>query len=179
VLALAVSCAPAAIAWEYWGGDKGGTRFSTIDQITSKNVDRLVRAWEFRTGDLARRDAKALERAKFENTPLFVENSLIMCTPFNEVIALDPGTGTQKWRFDPKLNVTSRPANGFGCRGVAYWVDQLASLQATCRSRVFTETNDMRVIALDAKTGRPFGFRRCWGGQTGRGYDRSSQVRIR
>ena len=112
VLALAVSCAPAAIAWEYWGGDKGGTRFSTIDQITSKNVDRLVRAWEFRTGDPARRDAKALERAKFENTPLFVENSLIMCTPFNEVIALDPGTGTQKWRFDPKLDVISRPANG-------------------------------------------------------------------
>src|ERR1700722_14369665 len=49
VLALAVSYAPAAIAWEYWGGDKGGTRFSAIDQITSENVDRLLRAWEFRT----------------------------------------------------------------------------------------------------------------------------------
>jgi quinoprotein glucose dehydrogenase len=155
VLALAVSYAPAAIAWEYWGGDKGGTRFSAIDQITSENVDRLVRAWEFRTGDLVRRDAKALERAKFENTPLFVENSLIMCTPFNEVIALDPGTGTQKWRFDPKLDVTQRPANGYACRGVAYWVDQQASLQAACRSRIFTGTNDMRVIALDAKTGAP------------------------
>jgi glucose dehydrogenase len=58
-------------------------------------------------------------------------------------------------------------------------VDQQASLQAACRSRIFTGTNDMRVIALDVKTGRPFGFRRCWGGQTGRGYDRSSQVRIR
>lgn len=49
-LVLAGLFAPPAFAWEYWGGDPGGTRFSTIPQVTPGNVGQLVRAWEFRTG---------------------------------------------------------------------------------------------------------------------------------
>lgn len=41
-----------ASAWEHWGGDRGGSRFSPLTQITPDNVGNLVRAWEFRTGDL-------------------------------------------------------------------------------------------------------------------------------
>jgi len=96
-----------------------------------------------------------MRRTKFEATPLLVENSLIFCSPFNEVIALDPGTGEQKWRFDPKVSNTERPANRYNCRGVAYWVDGGAPAGAACRSRVFMGTNDARLIALDARTGAP------------------------
>src|SRR5579871_5116758 len=142
-------------AWEYWGGDAGGTRFSSLAQITPANVNNLVRAWEFHTGDLTTRPEAAMARSKFESTPLFVENNLIFCTPFNEVIALDPGTGLQKWRFDPKISTAQRPANRFNCRGVAYWVDPQAMSGAVCRSRIFTATNDVRIIALDARTGEP------------------------
>src|SRR5262245_33103746 len=99
-----------AAAWEHWGGDRGGTRFSPLAQVTADNVGRLVRAWEFRTGDLARREPRLMGRTKFQATPLFVEESLILCTPFNEVIALDPGTGVQKWRFDPRIDTGQRPA---------------------------------------------------------------------
>jgi quinoprotein glucose dehydrogenase len=109
-----------APAWDHWGGDLGGTRFSPLEQITPANVDRLVRGWEFHTGDLAGRDSRLMARTKFEATPLFVESSLILCTPFNEVIALDPGSGAAKWRFDPKVSTTQRPANRYNCRGVAY-----------------------------------------------------------
>jgi quinoprotein glucose dehydrogenase len=144
-----------ALAWDYWGGDAGGSRFSSLAEITPDNVDRLVRAWEFRTGDLDRRPPAAMARTKFEATPLFVEDSLIFCTPFNEVIALDPGTGAQKWRYDPKIATAQPPANRFVCRGVAYWVDPQAAEGASCRSRIFMATNDVRLIALDAKTGRP------------------------
>jgi quinoprotein glucose dehydrogenase len=42
-------------AWDHWGGDAGGTRFSSIAQITPANVNNLVRAWEFHTGDLTTR----------------------------------------------------------------------------------------------------------------------------
>src|SRR5882757_3607330 len=35
-----------ALAWEHWGGDRGGSRFSPLAQITSGNVGNLVRAWE-------------------------------------------------------------------------------------------------------------------------------------
>jgi quinoprotein glucose dehydrogenase len=96
-----------------------------------------------------------MKRTKFEATPLFVADSLILCSPFNEVIALDPGTGAQKWRFDPKISNAQRPGNRFNCRGVAHWVDDRAADGAACRSRIFTGTNDARLIALDAKTGAP------------------------
>jgi len=154
-LLLAALFPPSALAWEYWGGDAGGTRYSTIGQITPDNVERLIRAWEFSTGDLARRDAALMARTKFEATPLFVENSLVLCTAFNEVVALDPGTGAQKWRFDPKVSDSQRPGNRYNCRGVAYWVDPQAPADAACRARIFTATVDMRVIALDARTGSP------------------------
>lgn len=144
-----------ASAWEHWGGDRGGSRFSPLNQITPDNVDSLVRAWEFRTGDLDQRPPEAMRRTKFQATPLLVEDSLIFCSPFNEVIALDPGSGTQKWRFDPKISTNQRPANRYNCRGVAYWVDSKATNGAACRARIFMGTNDARVIALDATSGTP------------------------
>ena len=116
-----------ALAWEHWGGDRGGSRFSPLSQITPDNVGNLVRAWEFRTGDLDRRAPEVMKRTKFQATPLFVEDSLIFCSPFNEVIALDPGSGAQKWRYDPKISTSQRPANRYNCRGVAYWVDDQAA----------------------------------------------------
>src|SRR3954454_8976070 len=154
LLATLLAAAP-ALAWEHWGGDRGGMRFSPLAQITPENIGQLVRAWEFRTGDLATRAPDIMKRTKFEATPLFVEDSLIFCTPFNEVIALDPGSGAQKWRYDPKISTSQRPANRFVCRGVAYWRDEQAVEGAPCRSRIFTGTNDARVIALDARTGAP------------------------
>src|SRR6202041_2302928 len=65
------------------------------------------------------------------------------------------GTGVQKWRYDPKISTSQRPANRYNCRGVAYWVDDRATENAACRARIFMGTNDARVIALDARTGIP------------------------
>jgi quinoprotein glucose dehydrogenase len=155
LLAVMLLAATPALAWEYWGGDRGGTRFSKLAQITPANVGNLVRAWEFRSGDLEARLPALMARTKSEATPLFVEDSLIFCTPFNEVIALDPGSGAQRWRYDPKIDTSRRPGNRYVCRGVAYWVDDRAAEGAACRSRIFMGTNDFRVIALDARTGVP------------------------
>jgi quinoprotein glucose dehydrogenase len=153
LLAMTLSVAAPAFGWEYWGGDAGGMRFSPLAQITPANVDNLVRAWDYHTGDLQNRAPALMARTKFETTPLFVEDSLIFCSPFNEVIALDPGTGAQKWRYDPAVSTSQRPANRYNCRGVTYWVDKAAPENAVCRARIFMGTNDARVIALDAKTG--------------------------
>jgi quinoprotein glucose dehydrogenase len=155
LLALAVLAATPVRAWDTWGGDQGGTRFSKLDQITPANVGNLVRAWEYRTGDLASRPPEAMRRTKFEATPLLVEDSLILCSPFNEVIAVDPGTGQQKWRFDPKISNAQRPGNRYNCRGVAHWIDDRAADGAACKSRIYVGTNDARVIAVDARTGLP------------------------
>lgn len=155
-LFVAIFCIATALpasAWEHWGGDSGGSRFSPLNQITPDNVGNLVRAWEFRTGDLDTRAPEIMKRTKFQATPLLVEDSLVFCSPFNEVIALDPGSGAQKWRYDPKISTAQRPANRYNCRGVAYWVDAQAAENAACRARIFMGTNDARVIALDARTG--------------------------
>lgn len=139
--------------WAYYGGDAGGHRFSNAEQITPANVSKLEVAWEFQTGDLARRPREALVRSAGEATPILVESSLVFCSAFNEVIAIHPGTGKEKWRFDPGIDLGQRPANQFICRGVAYWRDGKAT--GSCASRIISATSDGTVFALDAITGKP------------------------
>lgn len=143
-----------ASGWPHYGGDLGGQRFSASSQITPDNIGKLTKAWEFKTGDLARRPLKVMKRTKLQGTPILHGDNLLVCTPFNEVIALDPGTGAEKWRFDPKVPDDMRPGNLYGCRGVAAWDDLAAAAGAICKSRVYTATNDGRIAAVDAKTGK-------------------------
>ena len=137
--------------WAHYGGDAGGSRYSSAAHITRENVQSLEKAWEYRTGD-AKRPEKQRLRSASEGTPILVEDSLILCTPFNEIIALDPASGEEKWRFDPAINLEQRPANQFVCRGVAYWRDALGG-DGACAARIFMGTNDGRLVAVDAKTG--------------------------
>ena len=140
--------------WPHYGGDAGGSRHSTAAAITPENVTDLRQAWVYRTGDMVSR-AEDMKHTAFEATPILFEGSLIFCSPFNEVIALDPGTGEQKWRFDPEVATGYRPGNQFVCRGVTPWVDGAATAGAGCAKRIFMGTVDARVIALDARTGEP------------------------
>jgi quinoprotein glucose dehydrogenase len=144
----------AGAGWLHYGGDAGGTRHSAAAKITPENVMRLREAWTFRTGDMEDH-LEDMQHATFQATPVLFAGSLIFCTPFNEVIALDPGTGVQKWRHDPKVATGYRPGNQFVCRGVTPWVDTAVAPEALCASRVFMGTVDARLIALDSATGRP------------------------
>lgn len=150
--ASAISAPAKSGPWSHYGADAGGSRYSGLDEITRENVGTLTRAWTYSTRDLQTKP-QAIRRSAGEATPILVEESLIFCTPFNEIVALDPGTGAEKWRHDPKINLEQRPANQFVCRGVAYWKDAAAS--GRCASRIFSGTNDGRLIAVDAKMGTP------------------------
>ncbi len=140
--------------WTHYGGDAGGARHAALDEITPSNVNRLKIAWAYRTGDAAR--SKEIQRqAASEATPILVDGKLVVCTPFNEVVALHPATGVQVWRFDPEISLDQRPANQYVCRGVAFWRDGVAASDQLCAARIFMGTNDSRLIALDARTGAP------------------------
>ena len=76
--------------WPAYGGDEGGHRYSAADQINRDNVATLEPAWVHQTGTFEGREA-ARHRASFQATPILVDDALILCTQFNEVIALDPG----------------------------------------------------------------------------------------
>ena len=151
----ATSTALAAAGWPFYGGDEGGQRFSVATAITPANVSQLVPAWRVRTGDLVRRSADTMRRSNFEATAVLAADRLLLCTPFNELIALDPGTGAIKWRYDAKIAVDGHPANGFTCRGIAAWSDDQAVKSAACSRRVFMGTNDGRLIALNVVDGQP------------------------
>ena len=97
---------------------------------------------------------EAMGRASFEDTPILDDGKLFVCSPFDEVSALDPGSGRELWRFDPQIDAHVHYANSFVCRGVAWWRDA-SKKNAACASRIFVATNDRRLIALDASTGTP------------------------
>ncbi|MBY0511634.1 MAG: pyrroloquinoline quinone-dependent dehydrogenase [Rhodospirillaceae bacterium] len=140
--------------WAHYGGDAGGRRYSEAARATPDNVDQLIRAWTYRTGEASTRPAHILRQAKWQATPVLHGGSLYLCTPFNNVIALDPATGRERWRHDPEIATEGvNPANRFNCRGVAVWRDAAAEPEVPCATRVFTGTTDSRLIALDARSG--------------------------
>ncbi len=144
-----------AVGWPAYGGDPGGMRFSPLSDVTRDNVDRLEVAWTYRHGDWSDGKGEWRSTSAFELTPILFEGSLFGCTPMNRVFALDPETGSERWRYDPGIDPSGRYANQLICRGVASWRDPDAAAGAPCESRIFSATNDGRLLALDAASGRP------------------------
>ncbi len=141
-----------AEAATHYGGDAGGLRYVAAEQITPANVGQLVRAWVTRTGHAS---SPAADEARFSATPILVEGKLALCTPFNVMMALDPGTGRELWRYDAQVNLEAHPGNGYNCRGVSYWRDAQAPREAACSARLYMGTVDHRLIAVDLATGAP------------------------
>ena len=149
----APSPAPDDLSWTSYGGDPGQARQSAIGQIDRANVAHLRRAWVYRTGEIERRGRWAKD-GKFQNTPLIAAGNLVVCTPFNRVIALDPATGNERWIYDPKVQVSERPDERFNCRGLARWKEP-GDGGELCGERLLLATTDRRLVALDAASGRP------------------------
>lgn len=158
--------------WPAYGGTHGAQRFSSLAQINRGNVAQLKRAWTYRTGDLP------TEKWGAETTPLKVGDTLYLCSARNVMIALDARTGQQRWRYDPQVSDEWIPYTA-ACRGVAYF--EVASSTSTqpaaggtpararplapatpapapsqpCAARIIEGTLDGRLIAVDARSGRP------------------------
>lgn len=136
----------AAQEWRHWGGDASGQKYSLLKQIHRGNVQRLKAAWTFQTGEIS--DGSELaSKSAFETTPLYVNGTLYLTTPFNRLVALDPETGKQRWAFDPKIDRT-RALNLFISRGASYWADGAAQ-------RILYGTQGGRLYSIDAVTGQP------------------------
>jgi quinoprotein glucose dehydrogenase len=156
-MALALIAANAAAPnarsdWRFYGGDAGGSRFSSLDQITRENVTNLEVAWSIRTGDLEI-DPPPPDNMAFQATPIEIAGLLVFPTPMGRVLALDPETGSERWRFD--ATVRERRMSEFTSRGVASWTDTAAAPGASCRVRVLAATVESRLFAIDATSGRP------------------------
>ena len=112
-----------------------------VVEINAKSVPRLEAAWTFQT-DAVPPDKRTASKAAFEATPQLAGDTLYVITPFNQVIALDPETGTERWRYDPKI-ASDRNYSEAAARGVAW-----------SNGTLYFGTLDARLIAIDATTGR-------------------------
>ena len=113
-----------------------GQKYSPAGQINAGKRRRADRRTGAGIGDMTRRDPAPMQ-TKDVTTPILADGRLLISMPFNEVIALDPGTGAELWRFDPMVDTSRRPGNAFNCRGVVHWRDAAATVGAVCAARVF------------------------------------------
>jgi glucose dehydrogenase len=142
-----------ASEWPATHHDLESTRYSPLTQINPSNVQQLVRAWTYHMGQSTPQPRSALQSGlsrshggrgglTSEAIPIVINGVMYLSTP-NAVVALDPVTGQELWSY---------PLQGASpsTRGVAYWPgDKLHA------ARVLFGTTDGRLIALDARTGKP------------------------
>jgi glucose dehydrogenase len=132
-----------------YGHDEGSTRYSPLKQVNTDNVQHLTLAWTYHLKTVGPRPEKMGPagrgggRRLSEATPIMVNDTLYLPTPYLTIVALNPETGEEIWtyKFDK-----GRPAP----RGVSYWPgDKITPASILCG------TSDGRLLSLDAKTGKP------------------------
>ena len=106
---------PARKLLSAYGGDAGGRHYSASGKIDRSNVGDLELAWSFQHGELEDFDGPRMT-ASWHVTPILLPEdagrSLVICTPFNRVIALDPVTGEERWAFDPEVGRVEQALRG-------------------------------------------------------------------
>ncbi len=118
--------------WLMYRRTYDGWGYSPLEQVTPRNAASLVPVWTFSTGV-----------AEGHQSPPIVNNGIMfVCTPQNQVLALDAKSGELLWRYKrdlPEDLFQLHPTN----RGVGLYED-----------KVYLATLDAHVVALDAKTGK-------------------------
>src|ERR1700730_4758970 len=157
-----VSSAFGPTDWPMIGHDAGGTRYSPLKQINSKNVTKLQLAWSFDTeapvvdppgrgrrgGELpptegpGGRSTPPTPRVRqSKTTPLVVGNVMYLATPYNRVVALDIDTGNKIWEHETPYAAAPR--------GISYWPGE-----GQYPAAIVFGAQGGRLISINAKTGR-------------------------
>jgi quinoprotein glucose dehydrogenase len=123
--------------WPMFNRDLAATRYSPLTQINTRNVAKLTRAWSYK---LNRHPNSGSITGGSEFTPIVVAGVMYL-TDVNAVLALEPETGKELWRYELASGQVSR-------RGVAYWPGD----QNNPARVIFTAGR--RMMALNAKTGK-------------------------
>ena len=140
----AKSSAPNAAEWPMYNHDYRGDRYSPLTQINPSNVAKLTRVWTFttRTGNEPPPTSIFAPRAGIgsEATPI-VANGVMYVPAGKVVLALDPETGKEIWRYEVSSGLASS-------RGVAYWPGDGQNPPRV----LFTAGRNL--VALNANTGK-------------------------
>ena len=142
-----MAAAPAADAgdWPHFGRDQAGSHFSPLTEVDPGNVAQLAVAWSVPLGPFPVKPV-----GQIDATPLKIGDHLYVCTPFNDVLDLEPESGKVIWQYHPPRNNSG--ISVVRCRGLAYYA--VPGATGLCAARIYTATSDgAHLIALDAQTG--------------------------
>ncbi|MEO8314655.1 MAG: PQQ-binding-like beta-propeller repeat protein, partial [Pseudomonadota bacterium] len=124
------------VDWTQYGLDSTEQRYSPLKQINADTVKNLGLVW---TADLT-------EKSSWQGTPIVVDGTMYVTTPWSNLYAYDAKTGKQLWTYSPRVPReigATQLCCGNQNRGAAYW-----------NGKVIWATLDGRLVAVDAKTGK-------------------------
>jgi len=132
--------------WPTYNRDLAGTRYSPLTQINTTNVATLKQAWSYRLRPPVGVAVPAVDRPAssieiFQEITPIVVNGVMYMPSGNRVVALEPETGKEIWRYELSEGLAS-------FRGVAYWPGD-----GGVPPRILF-TSLKKLIALDARTGK-------------------------
>ena len=107
--------------WRYYGGNKGFTRYSALDQINRNNVESLRIAWRRPAVNdkMIAAFPDTRPNAYLRATPIMIDGVLYTQDAHGLVIALDGETGRTIW--EQPFGPAREDASGASTRGVDYW----------------------------------------------------------
>lgn len=122
--------------WAGYGRTYGQQYYSPLSQISEATVGRLGLAWSM--------DLEPLKNSATQ--PIAVDGVLYFATGLSVVNAVDAANGKLLWRYDPQAaeHAGLNLRHIWGVRGIAWW-----------QGKIYTGTPDGRLIAIDARSGRP------------------------
>src|SRR5579872_7102603 len=133
--------------WPTYGHDAGGMRYSPLTLITPANVSQLTVAWTYhlKPSDAGPSGRGGAGFAASEATPLVIDGTMYIASPYGRVVALDATTGHERW-----VAVLPNGAGNPATRGVEYFPGD-----AQTPPQIVVGTSAGRLLTLDAKTGTP------------------------
>jgi len=120
--------------WPAYGRTFSESRFSPLRQVNDSNVSRLGLAWVL-----------DLDVTNSITAPVEAGGVIYLAAGYSIVHAIGATDGHLKWRYDPKVPEASgqKLRAGWGIRGLALW-----------KGKVYVGTQDGRLLALSAQTGK-------------------------
>jgi len=127
-LALAANASD-DVDWPLKGGNADSQHYSALDDINDRTVSALGLAW---ATDIPSPDGVA-------TTPIVVDGVIYISAAYSVAYAVDAQSGRLLWQYDPDVRAAFATKPGISWRARA----------------IFVTTADCRLIALDARTGKP------------------------
>jgi quinohemoprotein ethanol dehydrogenase len=122
--------------WLSYGRNYYEDRYSALQQINKKNINRLGLAWSVNLGT----------KRGIEATPIVVDGIMYLSGPWSMVYAVDVRKGEMLWTYDPKVS---------GHYGEKACCDVVNRGVALYKGMVYVGTLDGRLVAIDASNGKP------------------------